>query len=101
LRLVTSVDSALDKLVSRGFPPDTEAGTVREILERLQAMLHREIDEAEALQAAGEWTRRGLAALAAKKLRGFTPFARTTAAVETTRLCRLRQPYSPRRACGF
>ena len=55
LRLVTSVDATLGKLVSRGYPLETEADNVHAALERLQAMLGREIDEAEALQAAGEW----------------------------------------------
>jgi hypothetical protein len=56
LRLMSSVDETLGKLVSRGYPLAPKADEVREGLKRLQTMLEREIDEAEALQAAGEWT---------------------------------------------
>jgi hypothetical protein len=55
-RLMSSVDETLAKLVSRGHPLEREAGIVHEGLKRSQTMLDREIDEAEALQAAGEWT---------------------------------------------
>jgi len=43
-------------LVDRGYPLELAAQTVHEGVERLQSMLNREIDEAEALQAAGECT---------------------------------------------
>jgi hypothetical protein len=56
LRIMNSADETLTKLVSRGYPLAPEAKKVHEGLERLQAMLEREIDEAEALQAAGDWT---------------------------------------------
>jgi hypothetical protein len=56
LRLMNSVDATLSTLVSRGYPLATQAQTVHEGVERLQDMLNREIDEAEALQAAGECT---------------------------------------------
>jgi hypothetical protein len=55
-RLMSSVDETLTKLVSRGYPLAPEADKVHDGLKRLQTMLDREIDEAEALQAAGEWT---------------------------------------------
>jgi hypothetical protein len=55
LRLVTSIDATLEKLVDEGFPLEPEAHKFHVALERLEAMLGREIDEAEALQAAGEW----------------------------------------------
>jgi len=51
-----SVDETLARLVSGGYPLAPEADQVHEGLERLQTMLDREIDEAESLQAAGEWT---------------------------------------------
>jgi hypothetical protein len=54
--LVSSVDETLSKLVSRGYPLASEADKVHAALERLQTMLGRELDEAEALQATGEWT---------------------------------------------
>jgi Arc/MetJ-type ribon-helix-helix transcriptional regulator len=53
---VSSVDETLDKLVSRGYPLASEAEEIHAGLQRLRTMLDREIDEAEALQAAGEWT---------------------------------------------
>ncbi|HET6881595.1 MAG TPA: hypothetical protein VFI31_15635 [Pirellulales bacterium] len=53
---MSSVDETLAKLVSQGFPLWPERDKVHEGLKRLQMMLEREIDEAEALQAAGEWT---------------------------------------------
>ena len=56
LRLVRSVDTELNRLVDDGFPVEAEAHKVHAALERLQAMLGREIDEAEAQQAAGERT---------------------------------------------
>jgi hypothetical protein len=56
LRLMNSVDETLGKLVSRGYPLALQAQTVHEGVERLRNMLNREIDEAEALQAAGERT---------------------------------------------
>jgi hypothetical protein len=56
LRLINSVDETLSKLVSRGYPLELQAQTVHEGVERLRAMLNREIDEADALQAAGEGT---------------------------------------------
>lgn len=55
-RLMSSADETLTRLVSRGYPLAPEAEKVHKGLERLQAMLEREIDEAEALQAAGDWT---------------------------------------------
>ena len=55
-RLVNSVDETLSKLVSSGYPLELAAQTVHEGVERLRDMLDREIDEAEALQAAGEGT---------------------------------------------
>jgi hypothetical protein len=55
LRLVSTVDATLCNLVSRGYPLETEADNVHAALARLQTMLEREIVEAEALQAAGEW----------------------------------------------
>jgi hypothetical protein len=56
LRLMNSVDETLSKLLSRGYPLALQAQTVHEGVERLRSMLSREIDEAEALQAAGECT---------------------------------------------
>jgi hypothetical protein len=56
LRLMNSADDTLSKLVSRGYPLALQAQTVHEGIERLRTMLNREIDEAEALQATGEWT---------------------------------------------
>jgi hypothetical protein len=56
LELVTSIDATLDNLVSRGYPLEPEADKVHAALERLVTIYNREIDEAEALQAAGEWT---------------------------------------------
>jgi hypothetical protein len=56
LRLVSAVDATLSKLVSRGYPLASEADKVHATLKRLQTIFDREIDEAEALQAAGEWT---------------------------------------------
>ena len=56
LGLVSSVDETLCKLVSRGYPLELEAHKVHATLQRLQTMLDRELDEAEALQAAGEST---------------------------------------------
>lgn len=53
---MNSVDETLSKLVARGYPLALEAQTVRDGVKRLKTMLSREIDEAEALQAAGEWT---------------------------------------------
>lgn len=54
LRLMNSADETLSKLVSRGYPLALQAQTLHEGAERLRMMLNREIDEAEALQAAGE-----------------------------------------------
>ena len=56
LGLVSSVDETLCKLVSRGYPLESEADKVHAAIQRLQTMLNQELDEAEALQAAGEWT---------------------------------------------
>jgi hypothetical protein len=56
LRLVMSLDAILKKLKSRGYPIRPEADKVQAARERLETMLHREIDEAEAQQAMGEWT---------------------------------------------
>ena len=56
LRLMCSVDETLTRLVSRGYALEPEAEKVHEGLKRLQEMIDGEIDEAEASQAAGEWT---------------------------------------------
>ncbi|MGH7136495.1 MAG: hypothetical protein ACREHD_12200, partial [Pirellulales bacterium] len=51
-----SVDAVVNKLLSSGYPLESEADEVHAALQRLQTMLDRELDEAESLQAAGEWT---------------------------------------------
>jgi Arc/MetJ-type ribon-helix-helix transcriptional regulator len=56
LRLVRSIDESLTNLIGQGYPLANESENVHAALVRLQAMLNTEIDEAEALQAAGEWT---------------------------------------------
>jgi hypothetical protein len=56
LRLVRSVDESLNDLVGRGYPVANAAENAHSARVRLETMLNTEIDEAEALQAAGEWT---------------------------------------------
>ncbi|HET6883172.1 MAG TPA: hypothetical protein VFI31_23585 [Pirellulales bacterium] len=54
LTLVSSADSELSRLVDDGFPVEAAAFKVHAALERLQAMLGRQLDEADAQQAASE-----------------------------------------------
>ncbi|HVA47752.1 MAG TPA: hypothetical protein VNH11_15385 [Pirellulales bacterium] len=56
LRLVNSLDAMMSDLVAHGYGLVQEAATVHSAASRLQTMLDKEIDEAEALQAAGQWT---------------------------------------------
>lgn len=54
--LVKSVDALMSDLVAYGYGLAEEATTVHSALARLQAMLDKELDEAEAQQAACQWT---------------------------------------------
>jgi hypothetical protein len=56
LRLVRSVDESLSDLVGRGYGIVDVAENAHAARVRLETMLNTEIDEAEALQATGDWT---------------------------------------------
>ncbi|HET6881504.1 MAG TPA: hypothetical protein VFI31_15180 [Pirellulales bacterium] len=56
LKLVTALETSLNGLVARGYPLESEAERAQEALDRLRAMFNGELDEAGALQAAGEWS---------------------------------------------
>ena len=56
LDIVRSINESLTNLLGQGYPFGDETENVRAALVRLQRMIDRDIDSAEALQAAGEWT---------------------------------------------